>query len=131
MSIFKHVPATTSVLRDAVTLQQAAAGVGFDWQDLHGIVDKIQEELTEVTDEIDAGDPARLQDEIGDLIFAVTNLARHLAIDPDEALAGCNSKFQRRFVFIEQQLESQGKTAADVPLTELDRLWEQAKTQTD
>lgn len=131
MSIFNDIPDQASVLHTAITLQQAAAKVGFDWQELHGIVDKIQEELEEVTDEIDDGDPERLQDEIGDLLFAVTNLARHLAIDPDQALAGCNRKFQARFRYIEQQLEIQGKTPGDMPLDELDKLWEQAKTQSD
>lgn len=129
MSIFNDVPDDASVLRTAVSLQKAAAGVGFDWQELHGIVDKIQEELTEVTDEIDQGDRERLQEEIGDLLFAVTNLARHLAIDPEQALTRCNSKFKRRFGYIEQQLAIRGKTPGDMPLNELDKLWEQAKTQ--
>lgn len=131
MSIFNDSPDPASALYKAIALQKAAAKVGFDWQDLHGIVDKIQEELTEVTDEIDEGDPARLTDEVGDLLFAVTNLARHLAIDPEQALAGCNQKFQRRFRYIEQQLEIQGKTPGDTPLSELDSLWEAAKTQAD
>ncbi|MDX1574311.1 MAG: MazG nucleotide pyrophosphohydrolase domain-containing protein [Methylophaga sp.] len=116
-------------LNYAVELQQAASLVGFDWSDISGIIDKIHEEADEVTAELDEADPARLQDEIGDLLFAITNLARHLQIDPQLALQQTNQKFRKRFAFIETQLQRQGKTLQDASLAEMDLLWEAAKQQ--
>ncbi len=114
-------------LNYAVELQQAASLVGFDWSDIAGIIDKIHEEADEVAAELDEADPARLQDEIGDLLFAITNLARHLQIDPQLALQQTNQKFRHRFAFIETQLQRQGKTLQDATLAEMDLLWEAAK----
>jgi len=117
------------LLNYAVALQQAAASVGFDWPDIDGIIDKIHEEVDEVAAELAGADPLRLQDEIGDLLFAITNLARHLQVDPQLALAQTNQKFRRRFAFIESQLKAQGKTLEASSLAEMDRLWEAAKQQ--
>lgn len=114
-------------LNYAVALQQAASSVGFDWSDIAGIIDKIHEETDEVAAELADADPLRLEDEIGDLLFAITNLARHLQVDPQRALQHTNQKFRRRFAFIETQLQTQNKTLQDATLAEMDALWEAAK----
>lgn len=124
------VDAGQPVLNYAVALQQAASSVGFDWSDITGIIGKIHEETDEVAAELNRADPARLQDEIGDLLFAITNLARHLQVDPQLALQQTNQKFQRRFAYIEKQLQAQGKSLTTATLAEMDALWEAAK-QTD
>lgn len=117
------------LLNYAVGLQQAAASVGFDWSDIDGIIGKIHEEADEVAAELAGADELRLHDEIGDLLFAITNLARHLQVDPHKALAQTNQKFRQRFAFIESQLQAQGKTLEASSLAEMDRLWEAAKQQ--
>ncbi len=117
------------LLNYAVGLQQAAASVGFDWSDIEGIISKIHEEADEVAAELADADPIRLHDEVGDLLFAITNLARHLKVDPQKALTLTNQKFRQRFAFIESQLRAQGKTLEASSLAEMDRLWEAAKQQ--
>mgnify|MGYP000438572800 CR=1 FL=1 len=115
-------------LNYAITVQKLAASVGFDWPDISGVIDKIHEELNEVQYEIDNGKiTERLHDEMGDLLFACINLARHLNIDPESALNSTNNKFKRRFEFIENQVLAQDKTLAGCTLDELDVLWDKAK----
>ena len=125
--LLEQVENDQPALNYAVALQQTAASVGFDWSDIRGIISKIHEEADEVTAELDGADPTRLQDEIGDLLFAITNLARHLQVDPQQALQQTNQKFRQRFAFIESQLQAQGKSLQDASLTEMDALWEQSK----
>lgn len=115
-------------LRYAVALQRTAAQVGFDWPTIDGVIAKIHEELDEVAAELDDGNAARLQEEIGDLLFAITNLARHLQIDPELAIEQANAKFLRRFTYIEKQIAAQGKSLESASLDELDRLWDVAKS---
>ncbi len=131
-----HVPLldkadeTQATLNYAVKLQLLAAQVGFDWPDINGVIDKINEELDEVVVETHIpNNQDRLHDEIGDLLFACTNLARHLNIDPEQALRSGTQKFYRRFTALEQQLIQQNKTFEDTSLKQLDRLWEQVKQQ--
>lgn len=119
----KQLPA----LRYAVELQKTAATVGFDWPHIDGVIAKIHEELDEVAAELDDADPKKLQEEIGDLLFAITNLARHLDVDPEQAIEQCNQKFLSRFQFIETQLIQQGKSLQTASLDELDALWDKAK----
>ncbi len=117
----------------AVKLQKRAARVGFDWAETAPVVAKIEEELGELRQEIAAGaspegaDPARLQDELGDLLFAVVNLARHLKVDPEAALRHTNTKFERRFQAVEQILDEQGKMPASSSLDEMEAAWQTAK----
>jgi nucleoside triphosphate diphosphatase len=121
----------------AYRLTQKAAGVGFDWPDAEAVLAKLHEELDEVRDEmrgVGAASPdgaaaakARLQAEIGDLLFAVANLARHHAIDPEAALAQTNLEFRRRFAHIERGLAARGRSLADTTLAEMDELWNEAK----
>lgn len=115
-------------LARAVAMQKKASSVGFDWPDKTGVIAKIHEELEELKDEIEAnGDTQRLADELGDVLFACCNLARHLGIDPEQALTGSNQKFYRRFNFVETSVSATGKTFTDFSLDELDSFWDQAK----
>jgi MazG family protein len=126
-----HLDGIATALPSAVRahkLQQRAAEVGFDWPDISGVFAKISEELEEVTEELEQGAPLeRIQDEIGDLLFACVNLARHAGVDAESALRGTNDKFVRRFGAIEQTLAAQGRTLEQSNLEEMEALWMQAK----
>ncbi|GGH18238.1 nucleoside triphosphate pyrophosphohydrolase [Alsobacter metallidurans] len=121
------IPAALPGLTRAVKLQAKASTVGFDWNDARLVLDKLREELGEIEEALDAGDKAQVAGEVGDLLFAVANLARHLDVDPEAALRGTNAKFERRFGFIERALEQQGRSAAEASLDEMDALWNAAK----
>jgi ATP diphosphatase len=121
------VPAGMAALTRAVKLQEKAAKVGFDWSDPRLVLAKIREECDELEQELDAGRPEALADEIGDLLFAVANLARHAETDAEAALRGTNAKFERRFRHIESRLSEQGTTPAGSTLAEMDALWDEAK----
>ena len=115
-------------LNYAVELQKLAASVGFDWPNIEGVIDKIHEEIDEVNAETNTPDNhARLLDEMGDLLFACTNLARHLNIDPELAIKAGNQKFYKRFASIEQIASRQNQDLSKLSLDELDSLWEQVK----
>ena len=114
-------------LMRAVKLQKRAARVGFDWPDATQVLDKIAEEATELT-EAAAGQPQeRVEEEMGDLLFVVANLARHLKVDPEIALRRANAKFTRRFRQIEAALSDQDRRPEDATLAEMDALWDAAK----
>lgn len=118
------LPAQTRALK----LQARAARVGFDWPAAAQVLDKIDEELGEVRAELaDGTDRGRLEDEIGDLLFACVNLARKTGIDPESALRRCNRKFQRRFGHIETRLAAEGRTPGEATLDEMEALWVEAK----
>src|SRR5882724_2352338 len=121
------VPSGLPALARALKLQQKAGTVGFDWNDPKAVLAKIREEADEIGAELDAGAQEKVAGEIGDLLFAVVNLARHLEVDPESALRGTNLKFERRFAAIENALGAHGKTPADATLAEMDALWDQAK----
>lgn len=111
-------------------LQKKAARVGFDWGTVEPVLAKIEEEIAELRLEINSRSPAeRLADELGDVLFALANLARHLHIDPEAALRGTNAKFERRFRRIEQWLTEQGRVPAQSTLEEMDMLWNRAKCE--
>ena len=112
----------------ATRLQQRAAEVGFDWPDHRPVLDKLAEEIDEVRAEFDAGaDPARLEDEIGDVLFVVANLARHAGVDFSRALRHANAKFERRFRRMEQLAAAEGDMLATRDLPAQERLWQRAK----
>jgi ATP diphosphatase len=115
----------------AEKIQKRAARVGFDWKTIGPVIDKIEEELAEFRSEIEAGktDPARVTDELGDVLFAVANLARHCRVDPEAALRSTNNKFEKRFRYVEQQLAVRGKKPAEATLEEMEALWQEAKTK--
>jgi len=127
-SVLDGVAVPLPALTRAVKLQKRAARVGFDWTEAKDVLDKIAEEAAELSHEIDVkADKTRVIDELGDLLFAVTNLARKLEVDPEQALRGGNAKFERRFKRIEQFLRDQGRTPEDASLAEMEALWVQAK----
>lgn len=111
----------------AVKLQKRAARVGFDWPDISMVLDKLQEEARELAEARDTMSKAEITDELGDMLFVMANLARHLQVDPEAALRGANAKFTRRFAHIEDALVAVGKTPADSNLAEMDALWNAAK----
>jgi ATP diphosphatase len=121
------VPAGLPALARALRLQQKASKVGFDWNDPKAVLAKIREESDEISAELEAGARDKVLGEVGDLLFAVVNLARHLDVDPETALRTTNLKFERRFAAIEDALAASGKTPAEVTLAEMDALWDQAK----
>lgn len=132
-SVLDDVPLALPALLRAEKLQKRAARVGFDWPESCQVLDKIEEEIGELRAELDRAAPAdvvdraRIADELGDLLFTLANLARHLKIDPETALRGCNAKFERRFRSIEQSLARKGKTPEEVSLEEMEELWTEAK----
>ena len=115
----------------AEKIQKRAARVGFDWKTIGPVIDKIEEELGELRTEIEAGktDPARVTDELGDVLFAVANLARHCKVNPEAALRSTNDKFEKRFRYVEQHLAVRGKKPAEATLEEMEALWQEAKTK--
>lgn len=129
LSLLDDVPSALPALSRAAKLQKRAATVGFDWPDALPVLDKVREELDEVLQAMADGDADSLEDELGDLLFATVNLARHLKHDPENALRRANRKFERRFRFIEQALRDSGRAIEDCNLDELDALWGEAKRQ--
>ncbi len=126
-SILDGVPAAMPSLTRADKLTRKAAKVGFEWPELDGVTAKIEEELAEVREAAAAGDRAEIAAEVGDLLFTVANLARHLAVDPEAALASANRKFERRFRSVERALAEVGRSPEQSNLAEMDRLWDEAK----
>jgi tetrapyrrole methylase family protein / MazG family protein len=129
-SILDGIPKDLPALPRAHKQQKKAAAVGFDWPDLTGVFDKIEEELRELRHAADHEARERQQDELGDLLFAVVNAARFLKVDPEESLAGTNRKFAARFRYIEEQLRIRGRTFDDTDLLEMESWWQEAKTRT-
>ncbi len=121
------VPVAIPSLMRALKLQQKAGTVGFDWNDPRAVIAKLKEEIGEIEAEIGGGTPERIEDEVGDLLFAAVNLARHLNVDPDQALRRTNAKFTRRFGAIETALAAEGRTPAEASLDEMEALWQRAK----
>jgi nucleoside triphosphate diphosphatase len=121
------VPLALPALSRALKLQEKAGKVGFDWNDVRAVLDKIREEIIEVEAEIAEGSAQTLSDEVGDLLFAAVNLARHVKVDPEAALRGANAKFERRFAHIETRLAEGGRTPDGASLDEMERLWIEAK----
>lgn len=129
LSLLDDVPAALPALSRAAKLQKRAAQVGFDWPEALPVVDKVREELDEVLEAMADNDSVAIAEEVGDLLFVVVNLARHLKVDPETALRSANSKFDRRFRFIEQALRHTQRPIEDCTLEEMDALWGEAKRQ--
>ncbi len=127
-TLINEIDTDLPTLNYAAATQTMAASVGFDWPDVNGVIGKVREELAEVEAEIGIpNNHARLADEIGDLIYICTSLARRLNIDPEQALKAANAKFQRRFVQMEQCLIQQGASLQDSTLSEMDACWDAVK----
>jgi len=123
-SVFDDIPSQLPSILKAAKLQKRAASVGFDWPEAEPVYDKIEEEIQEVKE---ATDQEHIEEEIGDLLFAVVNLARHKQVNPEAALQRANEKFKSRFQNIEQRLSERDKHPTDCNLDELEALWQQAK----
>ena len=121
------VPVALPALTRALKLQNKAGQVGFDWNDPRAVLAKIREEADEIEEALDEADQAHAATEVGDLLFAVVNLARHLKADPEAILRDTNLKFERRFGSIERALAARGKAPQDATLAEMDALWDEAK----
>jgi tetrapyrrole methylase family protein/MazG family protein len=111
-------------LAEARDISSKAAGVGFDWENTNQVLDKLREELDELAR---AETQAEKEDEMGDLLFVLVNLARFYKVDPEQALRKCNAKFRSRFGYVEQQLTAEGRSLPEATLTEMEALWQQAK----
>ena len=126
-SLLDDVPIALPGLTRAVKLQAKAATVGFDWNNARLVLEKIREETAELEAALEQGKPSDIEDEIGDVLFALANLGRHLQVDPEAAIRFANGKFERRFRFIESELARKGKTPAAAGLDEMEALWNLAK----
>jgi nucleoside triphosphate diphosphatase len=130
-SVLSDVPAAMPALTRAIKLQDKAARVGFDWPSITPVLAKVREEIGELEVEIGANDSAdkraRVQEEFGDLMFVIANLARHLEIDPEASLRAANDKFKRRFLGVERLLAERGKRPDQSDLAEMDALWDAVK----
>ncbi len=121
------IPLNLPALTRAEKLAKRAARVGFDWPDAYSVLDKLDEEIAEVRAELPGADPARLADEVGDLLFVVVNLARKLNLDPEACLRGANHKFARRFGGVEALLAAEGRTPAEASLADMETAWQAVK----
>ena len=120
------MPASLPALTAAYRVTQKAAGVGFDWSHVDQVLDQVREELVEV-EEARAESSQRLDEEVGDLLFAAVNLARHLEVDPEGALSRATRKFRKRFQAVEAAFESAGRDLGEASLEEMDQVWEEVK----
>ena len=127
-SLLDGLAASTPSLLAAFRMTQKASGVGFDWTTTGEVLDKVKEELGELEGALEEA-PDRAREELGDLLFAMANLGRHLGVDPEAALARANLKFRSRFRHIEERLRAQGRRLDQASLAELDALWEEAKAR--
>ncbi|HJZ33522.1 MAG TPA: nucleoside triphosphate pyrophosphohydrolase [Hyphomicrobiaceae bacterium] len=128
--VLDDVPVGLPALTRAVKLQGKAATVGFDWPSLAPVLDKLKEELAELEAAVaDAAPPAAVAEELGDLLFVIANVARHLKVEPEQVLRQANAKFMRRFAAIEAKLANAGRSPAQSDLAEMDGLWQQVKAE--
>lgn len=128
-TILGGIPQTMPALLKALSMQEKARGCGFDWEEPHQVLDKVQEEFDEVREAIDQKSEDHMEEEFGDLMFAVINAARLHGIDPEKALNRCCDKFRRRFNHIESKTIRQGINMKDLSLAQLDAIWDEAKSQ--
>jgi ATP diphosphatase len=127
--ILGNVPHAMPGLLRARKLQSKAAKVGFDWPDITSVLDKVDEEIEELKEAIEKGDQKAVENELGDVLFVLANIARHAGIDPEQAIRSTNKKFERRFSHVEDQVVRSEKSWASFDLTELDSFWNEAKVK--
>jgi XTP/dITP diphosphohydrolase len=126
-SVLEGVPKSLPALVKASRIQDKVKGVGFDWEEPEQVWEKVQEELQEFRDEIEAGDREKMEAEFGDVLFSMINYARFLKINPEDALERTNKKFIKRFQYLESKAAELGKSLSDMSLAEMDVFWEEAK----
>lgn len=128
-SVLDGVPKDAPALQRAERLTEKASRIGFDWPDVSGVKDKLQEELGELDEAMASQDKAAMEHELGDVFFALANLARHLGIAPEDAMRAANRRFTSRFHVVEKGLEAQGVPFGEASLDQMNTLWDQAKAQ--
>ena len=128
-SILEGVPRTLPALLEAWQLTRRASNIGFDWDDIEGLLAKLKEETAELRQTLAANDSRRLEEEVGDLLFVAVNVARFLGVDPEIALKKANRKFTARFQQMEQEMARQARRLADASKEEMEALWERSKNR--
>ena len=126
-SVLEGVPKSLPAVVKASRIQEKVAGVGFDWEKPEQVWEKVQEELTELNEEIKAGNKENTEKEFGDVLFSMINYARFIDVNPENALEKTNKKFINRFQFLEKAAKKQGKELSDMSLSEMDVYWEKSK----
>ena len=126
-TLLASVPRNMPALVEAQQIASKAAGAGFDWDNIEQVIAKLHEELDELRRARDASNPAEIEDELGDMLFVIVNIARFLKVDPEQALRRTNAKFRRRFGYVEEQLAGRGRTLAESNIDEMEELWQEAK----
>ena len=126
-SLMDGIGSNQPALNQSIKIGKKARAVGFDWPDIEGVYEKFNEELKELRAAVESSDQDEIKDELGDLFFTLVSFARHLKINPENALRSSNRKFISRFKFMEDQLKAQNKSVEEVNLSELESLWELAK----
>lgn len=130
-SVLEGVPSALPALVKAYRIQDKARNAGFDWNQRHDVWEKVKEELGEVEAEIEKMDNNRIEAEFGDMLFSIINAARLYKVNPDNALERTNQKFIYRFGYMEKKVKEQGRSLKDMPLEEMEKIWQEAKTQPD
>jgi MazG family protein len=125
--LLSTVPRALPALVEAQQIASRAAGVGFDWENAEQVLEKLDEELAELARARQGGSPSEIEDEIGDLLFVLVNLARFMKVDPEQALRGTNAKFRARFGYLERKLAERGRKLEDSNIAEMEALWQEAK----
>jgi XTP/dITP diphosphohydrolase len=126
-SVLEGVPKSLPALVKANRIQDKVAGVGFDWEEPHQVWEKVQEELTELNEEIKKGNKENTEKEFGDVLFSMINYARFIDVNPENALEKTNKKFINRFQYLEKAAKAEGKELSDMSLVEMDVYWEKSK----
>lgn len=127
-SVLQGVPKNLPQLHRAYRLQEKASKVGFDWDDKKKVWEKVKEEIEEFENIADTNNLEKIEEELGDLLFSITNFSRFIGINPENALRRTNEKFIKRFNYIEKQIENSGRKISDVNLDEMDKYWEESKS---
>ncbi|WP_273566317.1 nucleoside triphosphate pyrophosphohydrolase [Maribacter halichondriae] len=128
-SVLEGVPTSLPALVKANRIQDKVAGVGFDWEKPEQVFEKVQEELEELQEEVKSGNPEKMEEEFGDVLFSMINYARFLNVNPENALERTNKKFIKRFQYLESKAKESGKSLKEMTLAEMDVFWEEAKLQ--
>jgi tetrapyrrole methylase family protein/MazG family protein len=131
VSVFDAIPTGLPPIQKSFEIQKKVSKVGFDWSNKEDCMSKVKEEFKEFNEAIKLGDKNRIEDELGDLFFSLINISRFLKVNPDYSLRKANNRFMKRFKFIEQELENQGKELENVSLEEMEALWNKAKDTED
>lgn len=128
-SVLDGVPKSLPAMVKAYRMQEKARGVGFDWENAHQVWEKVEEEISELKQEVVAGDAENMEKEFGDLLFSLVNYARFIGVNPEDALERTNKKFISRFKYIEAQSKEKGKALGELSLEQMDAFWDEAKKQ--